>query len=99
MTGGTQMVTAIILMKALRERITGVAQELSGIPGVSEVFSVSGRYDLVAVARVRDNDELAELVTNRMAGIEGITSSETMLAFRVFSKHDLEGMFTVGFEG
>jgi DNA-binding Lrp family transcriptional regulator len=92
------MVTAIILINALRERINGVAQELSGIPGISEVFSVSGRYDLVVVARVRDNDELAELVTNRMAGVEGITASETMLAFRAFSKHDFEGMFAVGFE-
>ncbi|HQG32925.1 MAG TPA: Lrp/AsnC ligand binding domain-containing protein, partial [Deltaproteobacteria bacterium] len=67
------------------------------IPGVSEVFSVSGQYDLVIIARVRDNDELAELATNRMAGIEGILQSETMLAFRAFSRHDFEGMFAVGF--
>jgi DNA-binding Lrp family transcriptional regulator len=92
------MVTAIILMKAVRERINAAAQELSGLPGISEVFSVSGRYDLVAIARVRDNDELAELATNRMAAVEGITASETMLAFRAFSKHDLESMFAVGFE-
>ena len=65
--------------------------------GVSEVFSVSGQYDIVVIARVRDNDELAELATNRMAGIEGILRSETMLAFRAFSRHDLEGMFAVGF--
>jgi DNA-binding Lrp family transcriptional regulator len=93
------MVTAIILMNAARERINAAAQELSAIPGISEVFSVSGRYDLVAVARVRDNDELADLVTGRIASVEGITASETMLAFRAFSKHDLEGMFAVGFEG
>ena len=59
---------------------------------------MSGRYDLVAIARVRDNDELAELVTNRMGAVQGITASETMLAFRAFSRHDLEGMFAVGFE-
>jgi len=93
------MVTAIILMNASRERITAAAQELSGIPGISEVFSVSGRYDLVAIARVRDNDELAELVTGRIASVEGITGSETMLAFCAFSKHDLESMFAIGFEG
>lgn len=91
------MVTSIILLKAARERINELAQELADIPGISEVFSVSGRYDIVVIARVRDNDELADLATNRMAKIEGITQSETMLAFRAFSRHDLEGMFAVGF--
>jgi DNA-binding Lrp family transcriptional regulator len=92
------MVTAIILLKVARERINDTAQQLSGIEGMSEVFSVSGRYDLIAIARVKDNDELAELVTGRMRKIEGIIESETMLAFRTYSRHDLEGMFSVGFE-
>jgi DNA-binding Lrp family transcriptional regulator len=91
------MVTAIILLRAARERINELAQELADMPGASEVFSVSGHYDIVVIARVRDNDELALLVTNRMAKIEGIIQSETMLAFRAFSRHDLEGMFAVGF--
>lgn len=91
------MVTAIILLKAARERINDLAQELADIPGVSEVFSVSGRYDIVVIARIRDNEDLAELATNRMAGVQGIVESETMLAFRAFSRHDLEGMFAVGF--
>jgi DNA-binding Lrp family transcriptional regulator len=92
------MVTAIILLKVARERINDTAQELSGIEGMSEVFSVSGRYDLIAIVRVKDNDELAELVTGRMRKVEGIIESETMLAFRTYSRHDLEGMFSVGFE-
>jgi DNA-binding Lrp family transcriptional regulator len=92
------MVTAIILLKVARERIKETAQELSDIEGMSEVFSVSGRYDLIAIARVKDNDELAELVTGKMLKVEGITDSETMLAFRAYSRHDLEGMFSVGFE-
>lgn len=91
------MVTAIILLKAARNRINDLAQELADIPGISEVFSVSGQYDIVVIARVRDNDELAELATDRMAAIEGIRQSETMLAFRAFSRHDLEGMFAIGF--
>ncbi len=91
------MVTAIILLQVTRERINAIAEELADTEGMSEVFSVSGRYDLVAVARVKDNEELADLVTNRMAKISGITASETMLAFRAFSRHDLEGMFAVGF--
>jgi DNA-binding Lrp family transcriptional regulator len=91
------MVTAIILLKVARERINDTAQELSDIEGMSEVFSVSGRYDLIAIARVKDNDELAELVTGKMLKVEGIADSETMLAFRAYSRHDLEGMFSVGF--
>jgi DNA-binding Lrp family transcriptional regulator len=96
--GGIAMVTAIILLNVERERINETAQELSDIKGMSEVFSVSGRYDLVAVARISSNEELAELVTNKMLKIKGITGSETMLAFRTYSRHDLEGMFSVGFE-
>jgi len=92
------MVTAIIILKVARERINGTAQELSDIEGISEVFSVSGRYDLIAIARVKDNDELSELVTVKMRKVEGLTESETMLAFRAYSRHDLEGMFSVGFE-
>jgi DNA-binding Lrp family transcriptional regulator len=92
------MVTAIILLKVARERINDTAQELSDIEGMSEVFSVSGRYDLIAIARIKDNDELSELVTVKMRKVEGITESETMLAFRAYSRHDLEGMFSVGFE-
>ena len=92
------MVTAIILLNVARERINETAQELSDVKGMSEVFSVSGRYDLVAIARVGGNEELAELVTNKMLKIKGIIGSETMLAFRTYSRHDLEGMFSIGFE-
>lgn len=91
------MVTAIILLNVELERINAIASELSDLEGMSEVFSVSGRYDLVAVARVKDNEDLADLVTGRMLKVSGITASETMLAFRAFSRHDLEGMFAVGF--
>jgi len=92
------MVTAIILLKVARERINETAQKLSDITGMSEVFSVSGQYDLVAIARVDNNDELADLVTNEMLKIKDIIGSETMLAFRAYSRHDLEGMFSVGFD-
>ena len=92
------MVTAIILLKVAHKHINETAQKLSDINGMSEVFSVSGQYDLVAIARVDNNDELADLVTNEMLKVDGITGSETMLAFRTYSRHDLEGMFSVGFE-
>ncbi|HQI81036.1 MAG TPA: Lrp/AsnC ligand binding domain-containing protein [Deltaproteobacteria bacterium] len=93
------MVTAIILLNVVREHINETAQELSDLEGMTEVFSVSGRYDLVAVARVNSNEDLAELVTGKMLKVRTITGSETMLAFRTYSRHDLEGMFSVGFEG
>ena len=64
--------------------------------GISEVYSVSGRYDLVAMVRVKDNDGLADVVTRQMAEVEGIEHSETLLSFRCYSAHDLEGMFSIG---
>ena len=62
------------------------------------MFSVGGRFDLVAVIRVRDNETMAQLVTEKMHSVPGITNSETLIAFRVFSEHDLEAMFSIGLE-
>lgn len=90
------MVTAIILIKAKRTSVSDVAQKMVDISGVSEVYSVSGRYDLIAIIRVKSNDDLAALVTDKMRSIEGIEHTETMLAFKAFSQHDLEAMFSVG---
>ncbi len=90
------MVTAIILLKAERDKINTVAESLADCEQISEVFSVSGSYDLVAVARVKNNDALAQLVTEQMLKLDGITHSETMLAFRAYSRHDLESMFSLG---
>jgi len=90
------MVTSIILINAERSKINEVAEQLAALDGISEVYSVSGNYDLVAIARVPSNDELANLVTKKMGGIDSILISETMLAFKAFSRHDLEAMFAVG---
>lgn len=92
------MVSAVVLLKVDRERINDVATELAELRGITEVYSVAGRYDLVAVLRVPDNESLADLVTNRMLMVEGILDSETLIAFRVFSRHDLEAMFSIGLE-
>lgn len=92
------MVSALVLLKTERGKINEVGTQLSDLNGVSEVYSVGGRYDLVAVLRVPDNDALAELVTGRMLHVTGITDSETLIAFRVFSQHDLESMFSIGME-
>lgn len=90
------MVTAIILLNAERSAINDVAEQLADMAGISEVYSVSGKYDLVAIARVPANDDLAHLVTKKMLSIPAILKSETMLAFQAFSRHDLDAMFAVG---
>ncbi len=90
------MVTSIILMNVERSKINEVAELLEGIPGISEVYSVSGNYDLIAIVRVATNEELAQLVTQKMHAIKEIEKTETMLAFKAYSKHDLEAMFSVG---
>jgi len=90
------MVTAIILIHAERSQINEVAEQLAAMEGISEVYSVSGNYDLVAIARVPSNDDLANLVTHKMVTIGSILTSETMLAFKAFSRHDLESMFDIG---
>jgi DNA-binding Lrp family transcriptional regulator len=90
------MVTSIILINAERSKINGVAEQLAELDGISEVYSVSGNYDLIAIARVPSNDDLANLVTKKMVSIDSILKSETALAFKAFSRHDLEAMFAVG---
>ncbi len=92
------MVSAIVLLKIKRAKINEVAQNLADIEGISEVFSVGGRYDLVAILRVPDNDSLAELVTERMHQVQGISETETLIAFRAYSQHDLAGMFSIGLD-
>jgi DNA-binding Lrp family transcriptional regulator len=92
------MVSAVVLLKVERESINDVAAELAELRGITEVYSVAGRYDLVAVLRVPDNESLADLVTNQMLMVDGILDSETLIAFRVFSRHDLEAMFSIGLE-
>jgi DNA-binding Lrp family transcriptional regulator len=92
------MVTSIILINAERTKINEVAEQIAGLDGISEVYSVSGNYDLIAIARVASNEELADLVTKKLLGINSILKSETMLAFKAFSRHDLETMFQIGME-
>lgn len=90
------MVTAIVLLTVERNRINEVANRLADMEGITEVYSVAGEYDLAAIIRVKENEQLADLVTNRMLKVEGIIKSETLIAFRVYSRHDLESMFSIG---
>jgi DNA-binding Lrp family transcriptional regulator len=92
------MVNAIVLLKVKSHRINQVAEELAALEGISEVYSVAGQYDLVAIIRARDDEQIAGLVTDQLLQAEGLQSSETLIAFRTYSKHDLEGLFSVGMD-
>lgn len=92
------MVNAIVLLKVERDKVNDLAKVLADTKGVSEVYSVSGRYDLVAIIRVDNNDDLADTVTNHMRKLDSILSTETMLAFRTYSHHDLDSMFSPGLD-
>jgi DNA-binding Lrp family transcriptional regulator len=92
------MVTAIVLINCERKHINDVSQQLLSFKGITEVFSVAGQYDLVAILRVQTNEQIAELVTESLRGVEGIANTQTLMAFKVFSKFDLENMFSIGSE-
>jgi DNA-binding Lrp family transcriptional regulator len=92
------MVNALVLLRVKTDRINEVAQQLVDLDGVSEVYSVAGQYDLVAVLRASSNDQIASLVTEHILKADGLISSETLIAFRAFSRHDLERMFAVGLD-
>jgi DNA-binding Lrp family transcriptional regulator len=90
------MVTAIVLLHVDRDRINPVAEQLADLPGVTEVYSVAGRYDLAAIIRTRTNEELADVITTRIRQVAGIRDTETLIAFRTYSRHDLEAAFSLG---
>ena len=92
------MVNAIVLINVERGKVNEVAEALADIRAISEVYSVGGKFDLVAIVRAKENEELADLVTKHMSALPGITNTETMVAFRAYSRHDLDRMFSIGFE-
>jgi DNA-binding Lrp family transcriptional regulator len=96
-TGGI-MVNAIVLLNVESSKINQVAEQLVELDGISEVYSVAGQYDLVVMIRARDDEQIASLVTEQLLQVEGLISSETLIAFRTFSRHDLDGMFSVGLD-
>jgi DNA-binding Lrp family transcriptional regulator len=90
------MTHAIVLIEAEREAIGTLGGELADVEGVAEAYSVTGEWDFVAMLRVRNPDEVAEVVTGRFAKLAGIRRTHTMVAFEVFSRHDLEALFSIG---
>ncbi len=90
------MINAIILINAERTKINSVAEQLVSLNGITEVYSVSGRFDLVAVIRLPHADNLADLMTEQVIKVDGITKTESMVAFKTLSKNDLANMFELG---
>ncbi|WP_263118821.1 Lrp/AsnC ligand binding domain-containing protein [Cellulomonas sp. RIT-PI-Y] len=92
------MLTAIVLIDTEPSRIPEVAQAIADQPGVSEVYSVTGEVDLVAMVRVREHEELADVIADRLSKVEGVLRTQTYIAFRTYSQHDLESAFALGIE-
>ncbi len=90
------MTHAIVLIEAEREAIKTLGGALAGVEGVAEAYSVTGEWDFVAMLRVRDPAAVADVVTQRFAALAGIKRTHTLVAFEVFSQHDLEALFSIG---
>ena len=90
------MINAFVMMNVERDRISAVPDEILRIPGVTEVYSVAGDYDIIAIVRVKEAEDLARTVTENFANVRGITTTKTQIAFACFSNYDLEHMFSVG---
>ena len=92
------MITAIVFVSAETARIPEVAAEVAAIEGVSEVYSVTGGADLIAMVRVREHDELADVIADRINKTPGVTATQTHISFRTYSRHDLEAAFAIGLD-
>ncbi len=92
------MITAIVMVQAEVDRVPEVASAIADLEGVSEVYSVTGDVDLVVMVRVREHDDLAEVIADRLGKVDEISSTQTHIAFRAYSRHDLESAFSLGLE-
>ena len=95
---GESVITAIVFVKADTARIPEVAQAIADLDGVSEVYSTTGQTDLIVMVRVREHDEIATVVADRINKVPGIVDTETHIAYRAYSKHDLESAFSLGLD-
>ena len=90
------MITAIVFIQADVAQIGEIGEKIASIDGVSEVYSVTGDLDLIAMVRVRTHDEIAKVVAGQLNRVEGVISTQTQIAFQTFSNHDLEAAFNIG---
>jgi DNA-binding Lrp family transcriptional regulator len=92
------VITAIVMVTAATDQIPEVAQAIADLDGVSEVYSVAGNIDLIAVVRVRDFEQIADVIAGNIDKVDGVLDTETHIAFRAYSRHDLEAAFAIGFD-
>jgi DNA-binding Lrp family transcriptional regulator len=90
------MTHAVVLIEAERDALTTLGGALAGLDGVAEAYSVTGEWDFVAIVRVPRHEQLAEVITGQLVQLTGVSKTQTMVAFEVFSEHDLEAMFSIG---
>ncbi len=95
---GFNVITAFVLIKTDAARIPETAEEISAIEGISEVYSVTGEWDLIAVARVPRHEDLADVIADRLSKVPAVVHTTTHIAFRAYSQHDLDAAFALGFE-
>jgi DNA-binding Lrp family transcriptional regulator len=91
------VLTAIVLIDCATDSIPEVAESLANLPGVSEVYSVAGDVDLIAIVRVREFDQIAEVIAGGIDKVPGVVDTATHIAFRAYSRHDLEAAFAIGY--
>ena len=92
------MITAIVMIATESDQIPEVAEAIAELDGVSEVYSVAGDVDLIAIVRVREFDAIADVIAGRLSKIPGVVHTDTHIAFRAYSRHDLEATFSIGLE-
>jgi len=92
------VITAIVLIAADVAVIPEVAEKIAEIDGVTEVYSVTGDVDLIAMVRVREHERLADIIADRISKVPGVLTTETHIAFRTYTRHDLESAFALGFD-
>jgi DNA-binding Lrp family transcriptional regulator len=90
------MTTAVVLIQADRDALTTLGGTIAELEGVAEAYSVTGEWDFVAIVRVPRHEQLAEVISGRLVQLDGVSRTQTMVAFEVFSEHDLEAMFSIG---
>jgi DNA-binding Lrp family transcriptional regulator len=90
------VITAIVMVSVETDKIPELAEQIAGLDGVSEVYSVAGDADLIAIVRVREFDQIAEVIAGRMSKLAGVLHTDTHIAFRAYSRHDLEETFSIG---
>ncbi|MFJ6751953.1 MULTISPECIES: Lrp/AsnC family transcriptional regulator [unclassified Streptomyces] len=92
------MITSIVLIKTSVDQIPEIAEKIAALEGVSEVYSVTGAHDLIAMVRVAAHDDLADVIPGQISKVPGVSSTETHIAFRTYSQHDLEAAFAIGLD-